>query len=288
MPLELLELPCPFLTEFGVIRLFAEKGCDPEALLERVRSGDYAEPFVIDDGEARSLYFSLAFTQSQMRIKAPDALELAYTRKMMAFLLFVPQAKKILMLGLGGGSLAKFCHRHLPAADITAVEISPTVIAFRDQFLLPPDGERFRIVEADAVDHVAQPGEAADVIMVDAFDRHGAAPDACTREFYDNVRRRLSGRGVAVINLASERREREAYLDALRDVFAENIVTLPVPDDGNTIAFAFRDPNFEPRWRWIDSQAKALQKRFGLDFPKFADRLNKSRKSGYWQRLRLD
>ena len=284
---KIFELPCPFLTEYGVIRFFADADCTSETLLASIGKGEYDEPFIIDDGAARTLYFTLDYTQSVMRLDQPDALELAYTRKMMSFLLFLPQVKKILMLGLGGGSLAKFCLRHLPQIEITAVEINPTVIAFRDQFALPPDSERFHIVQGDAVEYVANADAKFDVVLVDAFDRHGAAPAACTREFYENVRKRLSGRGLAVINLASERREREAYLDALREAFADNIITLPVADDGNTIAFAFRDPNFEPRWRWIESQAKALQKRFGLDFPKFADRLNKSRKSSYWQRLRI-
>jgi len=51
----------------------------------------------------------------------PYALCLAYTRKMMAFLLFNSQPRRILQLGLGGGSLAKFCYKHLPDASITAV-----------------------------------------------------------------------------------------------------------------------------------------------------------------------
>lgn len=284
---KIVELPCPFLTEYGVIRFLASPDCTNETLLASIQKGDYDEPFIIDDGASRTLYFTLDYTQSMMHIDQPEALVLAYTRKMMSFLFFLPQPKKILMLGLGGGSLAKFCLRYLPQVEVTAVELNPTVIAFRDQFALPPDSERFHIVQGDAVDYVANASEKFDVIMVDAFDRYGAAIAACTREFYVNVREQLSGRGLAVINLASERRERESYLDALREAFADNVITLPVADDGNTIAFAFRDQNFEPRWRWIESQAKSLQKRYGLDFPKFAERLNKSRKSAYWQRLQI-
>ena len=49
-----------------------------------------------------------------MSLDEPDALVTAYTRKMMAFLLFNPAPKRIAMVGLGGGSLAKFCYRNLP------------------------------------------------------------------------------------------------------------------------------------------------------------------------------
>lgn len=286
--LQLFELPCPFLTEYGVIRFFARPGSDGKTLLANLCGGEHEEPFIIDDGHSRTLYFTLDYLQSVMRLDQPDALELDYTRHMMAFLLFMPQPKKILMLGLGGGSLAKYCLRHLPQVTVTAVEISPAVIALRDQFFLPPDNERFCIIQDDAVDYIASRTNGnADIIMVDAFDRHGAAPAACTHPFYETVRQRLSGRGLAVINLASERRERESYLDALRDAFAGNVITLPVPGDGNTIAFAFRDPHFEPRWRWMSGQAKTLQKRYGLEFPKFADQLEKSCKSAYWQQIRF-
>jgi hypothetical protein len=59
------------------------------------------------------------------------------------------------------------------------------------------------------------------------------------------------------------------------------VILLPIADDGNHVAFAFRDPAFEPRWRWIDEQAKSMRARYGLDFPKFAGKLKRSRKHGY-------
>ena len=146
----MLELPNPFPNEGGVIRLLEPRGGDREALIDRVLARRYDKPFVIEDDGARCLYFTRAFIQSEMRLADPYALEFAYTRKMMGFLLFLPEPRSILMLGLGGGSLARYCRRHLPAARLTAVEIDADVIAFREQFLLPAEGERFRVVRADA------------------------------------------------------------------------------------------------------------------------------------------
>jgi spermidine synthase len=146
----MLELPNPFANEGGVIRLLEPRNCDREAIVDRVLSGLYARPFVIEDDGARALYFTRAFIRSEMRLSDPYALQFAYTRKMMGFLLFRHEPREILMLGPGGGSLAKYCHRHLPAARITAVEIDPDVIAFRDQFAVPPDDSRFSVVQGDA------------------------------------------------------------------------------------------------------------------------------------------
>ncbi|MCL4688769.1 MAG: fused MFS/spermidine synthase [Burkholderiales bacterium] len=280
----MLELPNPFANEGGVIRLLERPGGDTEALVDSVLAKRYPRPFVIEDDGARCLYFTRDFIQSEMRLDDPFELAFAYTRKMMAFLLFLPEPRAILMLGLGGGSLAKWCHRHLPGARVTAVEIDPDVIAFRDQFLVPPDGERFRVVRGDAAQYVAQCEEKADVVIIDAFDRDGVAPALCTREFYRDVRAMLSRSGVVAANLVGPKAERVAHLEMLRTVFEGNVILLPIADDGNYVAFAFRDPAFEPRWRWMAGEARALKARYGLDFPRLAARLERSRKLGFLRR----
>ena len=115
----MLELPNPFANEGGVIRLLEPAGGDTEALVDSVLAKRYPRPFVIEDDGARCLYFTRDFIQSEMRLDDPLALAFAYTRKMTAFLLFLPQPREILMLGLGGGSLARWCLHHLPKARVT-------------------------------------------------------------------------------------------------------------------------------------------------------------------------
>src|SRR5512132_3183095 len=75
-------------------------------------------PFVRKGLTSQSLYFSIEEVQSRMQLQHPDALDLRYTRTMMGFLRFLPAPRAIAMIGLGGGSLAKFCHRYLPKARI--------------------------------------------------------------------------------------------------------------------------------------------------------------------------
>jgi spermidine synthase len=201
----------------------------------------------------------------------------------MSFLLFVHQPQHILLLGLGGGSLAKYCHRHLPTARITVLEIDPNIIAFREQFLLPPDDARLQVLLGDAALHLRQRGKIADVVVIDAFDRDGFAASVCTREFYLDVRDALAPQGVMVANMVGPKQERAAHLDLVAQVFDDNIIVLPIAKDGNYLVFAFRDPAFEPRWRWMEAQAKSMQKHYGLDFPMFATKLKRSRKDGYLQ-----
>ena len=109
-------------------------------------------PLVWDLEDSRVLTFVSDHVQSRMDLRTPDALLLEYTRVMMVFLLHQPAPRSIAMVGLGGGSLAKFCHRHLPLSCITVVEISLDVIALREAFAIPPDSERFSVLHGDAAE----------------------------------------------------------------------------------------------------------------------------------------
>jgi spermidine synthase len=176
------------------------------------------------------------------------------------------------MLGLGGGSLAKFCYRHLPSAAITAVEVNPDVIALRDAFLVPVDDDRFRVVCAEGTHYVASLGPRKDVILADACDRTGIAPEFGTIEFYQNARRRLSQGGVFVMNLCGDRPNTVSHLAKIREVFGE-FVTLPVRGDGNIVVFAVKKDPLAIRWQHIEERAVELKPRFGLEFPRFVRRM---------------
>ena len=285
----MLEIDNPFPAEYGVIRLLEPDDCDRTRIVKAILTGTYNKPYLIEEGDSRSLYFTRALIQSGMRLSDPTALEYAYTQMMMSFMLFVHQPKHILMLGVGGGSLVKYCHRHLLASRVTAIEIDADILAFRGQFMLPPDDARLHILLGDAADCLRRNDPDADVIVIDAFDRDGFSSSVCTREFYLNVRDALTPQGVMVANMVGPKDERVAHLQMVAEVFGGNIIMLPVVDDGNYLLFAFRDAAFEPRWRWIEEQAMAMKARYGLDFPSFACKLKRSRKDGYLRAaLRLD
>jgi spermidine synthase len=283
-PPSIVVMPSPFRGDRGRLKLLEPPDCNRRRIREELLSGRYGKPFVVEERGSRSLHFSRALVQSGMRLDDPCALEFAYTRHMMAFLLFVHEPRAILMLGLGGGSLAKYCHRHLRETGVTVVEIDPHVIAFRDEFRLPPDGERLSVLLDDAAAHIVRHPGNADVILMDAFDRQGLAAALAARDFYADARRALAKGGVLVANLVGDHRQRMAHLERISAAFAGNVLLIPVEDDGNHVAFAFHDGGFEPRWRRIDARALAMRKRYGLDFPAFARKLERSRKLGYLQR----
>jgi spermidine synthase len=264
------------------LRFLEPQGTDLDALWQRLFDGTYRKPFIVDTGTQRLLHFDFDSVQSAMSVEHPERLSLAYTRKMMAFLLFNAAPARILLLGLGGGSLAKFCYQHLPGAAITSIEVNPNVIALREHFLIPKDDARFRIVCAESSAYVAEPGRDKDVILVDACDRNGLAPQLNALEFYQHAWRRLTPAGVLVLNLCGERANWASHMAKLQQVFGEGFMVLAAHDDGNVIVFAFKQPDaIEVDWLGLESGAGRLKHRFGIDFPRYVRRMARD-----WKRRR--
>lgn len=201
-------------------------------------AGDHARPFVQESGGTRSLHFSVDEVQSRMDLRKPDALHLAYTRMMMGFLLFDPAPARVLMVGLGGGSLAKFCHRHLPSARIDVVEINPFVIALRDEFRVPPDGERFRVIEADGARHLRETESRYDVILVDGYDRQGLPEALSSQRFYDDCAGALTANGLLVVNLHAHHRLHKVHVARIARSFDDALIVVDDTTRDNRIAFA--------------------------------------------------
>jgi spermidine synthase len=195
-------------------------------------------PFVEDDGEWINLRFDYVNIQSSMHKDDPYALELEYTRAMLLFMLFVPQPKNMLMIGLGGGSLPKYCHRYLPPVDITVVEVNPHVIALRDEFMVPPDGERFRVIQAEGAQFLAKTTKRYDVILVDGFNFRGPAAELETPAFFASCRAALEPAGVMVMNLDSEETGNGAAVARLGEAFGGDVFAMLADGGTNRLVFA--------------------------------------------------
>ncbi|MGS0895432.1 spermine/spermidine synthase domain-containing protein [Burkholderia stagnalis] len=213
------------------------------------------QPFVLETRHAVSLHFDHLSTQSFMSLRDPLKLALGYTRVMMGFLLLQPAPAHICMLGLGGGSLAKYCYRHLPAAAIDAVEINPDVIALRDVFRIPSDDARFKVVCADGADYVTREEVRTDVILHDAFVAEGMPGRCSDAAFFAACRARLSDAGILVINFTDDDPALPLHLERLKSVFGSCCTVVPCGDDNNFVAFAWKAAGRLPSRRILFERA---------------------------------
>jgi spermidine synthase len=269
------EIPGEYFGENGVIRVLESSDVDLATLLESFREKTYTKPFIVDDGETRRLHFDLRYVQSAMTIKQPDELLFAYTQSMMAFLLFAPSPRHVVVVGLGGGSLTRYCYQQLPRARITTIEIDEHIIALCEMFDLPPPDRRNLLLRADAVEYFASTDEIADVVLIDACDAKGVAPAFCKPAFYRTLRERLSPRGVAVINLIGIEDRVELMQRMVSGAFDGHCLSLKVKG-GNQLLFAFNDVDFDPDWDGIRRRAEILESRTQIEFVSLARRLKRS------------
>ena len=93
------------------------------------------KPTVRRRGNTTELQFVRGVSQSQMVTRDPDRLLIDYTRTMLGALVLAPRPRNIGMIGLGGGSQAKYCYRHVPEAQIEVVENNPHVLALRRKLM---------------------------------------------------------------------------------------------------------------------------------------------------------
>jgi spermidine synthase len=212
-------------------------------------------PLVNTRGNRRTLEFAPGDVQAEMLLSRPDTLALAYTRAMMCFALFVPAPREIVMVGLGGGSLVKFCYRHFPRARITVLELRADVIALRDRFCVPPDDARLRVIHADAAAYLAtMPGQ-ADVLLVDGFDEAGLPPALANPAFYHDCRRVLRDGGALVANVFTYDPRCRGVLEDLARVFDGHTCWFDKAAGNNRIVYALKRPDPEGRaarlQRWL-------------------------------------
>ena len=190
----------------------------------------------------RYLHLGSPWVQGAMRLDAPDQLELHYIRQMMIWTLFQSEPRRIAQLGLGAGSLTRFCHQHFPQTRIDAVEINPEVVrASRLLFNLPPDDERLSVHTVDALDYLDAVDGALDVLQIDVYSDQAEHPALESLSFYQACRKALGPQGLLTVNLLGSELVHARNLHALQESFAA-VVWLPETHDGNLVALAFVEP----------------------------------------------
>ncbi|CCE24968.1 MULTISPECIES: spermine/spermidine synthase domain-containing protein [Methylotuvimicrobium] len=239
---------------------------------------------IVESEGVRALHFGSSSRQSSMLLTDPDQLHSLYARAMMAWLLFKDAPGDVLMIGLGGGSLAKFLLQRFEDCKIKVVEYRRGVVKIaRSHFDLPLDS-RLKIKIGDGGHYIRQKSltasESYDLLMIDAFDHEGMSDSIGGEAFFDGCKTLLKPDGMLIINLWGT--DKALFQDVawhLGRVFDWRLLFLPVRGRGNVIGFAFNDPMPLPTQKELRGRTQALENNYHLEFPVFLQDLKRNNRT---------
>jgi len=195
---------------------------------------------VEDDRGLRTLQFrKYGARQSVVKVGDPDHLELAYSRVIPIGLAFVEQPKRILVVGLGGGTIPCFLHKHYPRTVIDVVDIDPDVVQVAKRFFGFREDAVMHAYAEDGRRFIERCEDPYDIIFLDAFDADSIPYSLATREFLLAVRAALAPGGIAVANIwsSSSNPLYDSMVRTYQDVFKQ-LHIVDVSGVGNKILLA--------------------------------------------------
>jgi spermidine synthase len=188
----------------------------------------YRNIIVYEENDVRCMKFGrqAAGRQTCQSLTDRDLLVFDYTRMMMAALYLNPAPQRILIIGLGGGTLPHTLQKVLPGARIDAVEVDPAVVRVARQYFGFVPGPATFVFEEDGrvfVKRMGKRGTRYDLVMLDAFDHDYIPEHLLTREFLQEVKTLLAPRGVLAANTFASSRlydfESATYFSVFGDFY---------------------------------------------------------------------
>ena len=180
----------------------------------------------------------------------------------------------MLTIGLGGGSVAKYVHKHCQGIKSTVVEINPKVIQMaRNQFYVPENDDYFDVIEGDGLQYLVEHIHATDVLLIDAFDSNGIPPDFCSQDFFDQCSATLKSDGIFVINLWGSDKNFDIYLQRIEQSFEQKVLMMRTGKPGNIVVFGFNKAPSNLNVVSLQERAKALEAQHQIEFSDFIDKL---------------
>jgi spermidine synthase len=201
------------------------------------KDSQYHRIAVVDDDTSRYLRFDSSF-QSGMYLDDPYRTRFEYSDYLQLSFAYRAQTRRILYVGLGGGSAPKRTWRDFPGVRIDVVELDPEVVDIAYKYFELPRDPRLSVDVEDGRRYVSSHDGPWDVIVVDAFYSDSIPFHLATREFLELARSRLTPGGLVVTNIIGavrgpDSRLFRSMLRTYRTVFP-TVAIHPVVDAGRS------------------------------------------------------
>jgi spermidine synthase len=240
-----------------------EPAAEPKPTVVFDEKSPWNRILVVDEGKLRTLRFGdLAGDDQSVIVRDdPSAVPMEYIR-FAASALAVPQhVRRVLVIGLGGGTFPMLLRRTYPGAKIEVVELDPLVrLAAKRYFGFKEDGHlRVRIGDGALAFRDAR---SWDLIFLDAYGASSIPEPLATAAFFGDVSRALAPGGVAVANIANQDSAVEKQTIARFAAAFSACALLHTPESDNVIALGAANLPAD-----LTPSLEALDKEGRLPFP---------------------
>lgn len=243
--------------------------------LVHVERSSWQTLIVSDSDTRRCLRFddaTDALSQSCTLLAHPDHLAFDYTRAMVALLLlWEPQPQRILLIGVGGGSIPIALQLVRPGIDIDAVDIDEAVLRVAQRYFGLSPGPSLRLHALDGRDYVASAraqGLVYDAVLLDAFDEAGIPPALFGDAFLSDIRALLSPSGIFLANTFVAAASAAQESSMAERVFGRTYSVHLSEAGGNRLIVAGKSPtqlrSSSQLWSELPAQEDQLR-RLGID-----------------------
>lgn len=228
----------------------------------------FGRVIVTEDNGLRTLQFERGGArQTVVRLGDPEHLELPYAPAAFTGLALCREPRRVLVVGLGGGTLPMFLRHYYPNATIDAVDIDPDVVRVAKEYFGFKEDARMRGIVGDGRAFIEKTREPYDILFLDAFGSDSVPPTLTTQEFLQAVRRAVRPDGVVVGNVWGRESNRlyDSMIRTYQEIF-DDLYILTVRGAGNMIVLALpRRLNLSREEFAAQARRVSTAKRFRFD-----------------------
>ncbi len=209
---------------------------------------------VIDESSYRTLSFNGSH-ETQMSLTDPLQGHFEYTEYFHMPWLWNHDIKRVMMIGLGGGSTQRSYQHFYTNVVVDTVEVDPAVIDVAKKYFGVTETPRHKINNSDGRVFLRRASTNYDVIIMDAYTtgRYGSSipPHLVTKEFFKIAAEHLTTNGVLAYNVIGQTRGYRAnFVGAMyrtmKEVFPQ-VYIFPATSSWNLVFIATRSPErFDP------------------------------------------
>ncbi len=210
------------------------------------------------------------YSETEIDLANPTNLTIEYTRLFMSTLFFVPEPKNVLIIGLGAGAMSNFLQSYYPKTNIDMIEIDEDVVKISREYFGMRESKSTKVHVQDGRVFVKRTKKKYDIVFLDAFRGSFVPFHLKTKEFYEEIKKKLTPNGVVASNLFIGSALYPYDLKTFSEVY-EKLYSFK--GQGNSILIAGNDKAADLKDADMMEAAKKLmdEKKFNFDFKYIAE-----------------